>query len=228
VLTVTNPSSGLSATAPFTITDGTVPVVTIGSPVEGTELTTRTILVTGTVSEPATVLVNGVVAALGTGSPIPFQATVVLDVDAPRVVVTATDASGNRGTAVVSVRLTDVTAPSLTLAASPAVLWPPNHQMVPVAIDVAVSDDTDPAPVVELLSVVSSEPDDAPGSGDGATTGDIQDVSVGTDDRQVSLRAEREGGGPGRVYTLTYRATDAAGNSTIAAVQVVVPNDVGR
>ena len=72
-----------------------------------------------------------------------------------------------------------------------------------------------------LLSVTSNEADD--GLGDGDTAGDIQDATIGTDDRDVSLRAERSGTGTGRVYTLTYQARDAAGNTSTAAVQVSVP-----
>ncbi|MCP4594169.1 MAG: hypothetical protein GY842_25855, partial [bacterium] len=73
-----------------------------------------------------------------------------------------------------------------------------------------------------------SEPDDAPGRGDGATTNDIQDADLDTDDREVRLRAERAGDGPGRIYTLTYRATDHVGNSVEESVEVSVPHDQGR
>jgi hypothetical protein len=39
------------------------------------------------------------------------------------------------------------------------------------------------------------------------------------------LRAERAGGGNGRVYTLTYRVTDGSGNETEAEAKVYVPHD---
>jgi hypothetical protein len=39
------------------------------------------------------------------------------------------------------------------------------------------------------------------------------------------LRAERDGRGPGRVYTVTYRADDGHGNVTDRASTVVVPHD---
>jgi hypothetical protein len=85
-----------------------------------------------------------------------------------------------------------------------------------------VSDNADPSPGVELLSVTSTEPADGQGSGNTSN-----DITV-TDDGRVFVRAERSGSGSDRVYTLTYRATDAAGNSTTASADVLVPHDQGR
>lgn len=225
---VTVTTGGGSATAPFAVVDETVPVVTILEPSDGAEITTYDVPVRGTVSEPAEVTVNGVAATVTGGDPVTFETTVTFaDQGAHRIVVHATDASGNRGTAVVvvGVEILDVTPPTLTLAADPEVLWPANHKMVPVTIDVQVADDHDPEPEIVLVSVTSSEPDDAPDDGDGDTVNDVQGAAVGTDDREVLLRAERAGEGSGRVYTMTYRATDATGNATEAAVEVLVPHD---
>lgn len=221
-------TGGQSATAPFAVVDETVPVVTLTEPADGAELPSLTVLVRGTVSEAAQVTVNGVAAGVSAGPPYTFEATVTLpDQGAHRIVATAVDPSGNRGTAVavVGVRILDSTPPTLELAATPDRLWPPNHRMVPVVVDVAVTDEEDPAPQVVLLAVSSSEPDDAPGDGDGDTVHDVQGAEVGTDDRELLLRAERAGDGPGRVYTLTYQATDQAGNTTQASVEVRVPHD---
>ena len=114
---------------------------------------------------------------------------------------------------------TDTTPPTLTLEVSPSVLKPADHQMVEIAPILTVSDNLDPNPGVELLSVVSSEPEDGQGSGN--TPGDI----VTTEDGRIFVRAERSGTGSSRVYTITYRATDAAGNSTTASADVRVPHD---
>jgi hypothetical protein len=73
------------------------------------------------------------------------------------------------------------------------------------------------------VSATSSEPDDAASGTDGHTTGDIQGASTGTADLQVQLRAERDSEGPGRTYTLTYRATDDSGNAGTTAATVAVP-----
>lgn len=118
----------------------------------------------------------------------------------------------------------DTTPPTLSLTATPNVLWPPDHRLVDVAIGITVSDDVDPNPEVRLVSVVSSEADN--GGGDGNTDDDIQGADIGSADESVQLRAERSGVGKvGRIYTLTYEATDAAGNSTTAQVQVSVPHN---
>ncbi|HET7144092.1 MAG TPA: hypothetical protein VFI68_08750, partial [Anaerolineales bacterium] len=54
---------------------------------------------------------------------------------------------------------------------------------------------------------------------------DILGAAFGTDDRLFSLRSERGSGGQntGRVYTITYRATDNSGNNTEATATVKVP-----
>jgi predicted extracellular nuclease len=116
----------------------------------------------------------------------------------------------------------DSTPPTLKLSATPTVLWPANHKLVEVRVTAVAKDAVDATPTVSLVSATSSEPDDALGDGD--TAGDV----VRVDDYTFMLRAERFGGGPGRTYTLTYRAADDYGNSTTAAVQIGVPANRGR
>jgi Tol biopolymer transport system component len=117
----------------------------------------------------------------------------------------------------------DMTAPTLGVTVSPARLWPPNHSLAAIAASVQVSDDRDQNPVVELVSITSDEPDS--GGGDGDLPNDIQGAAFATDDRSFLLRAERHESGDGRVYTITYRATDQAGNATLATAVVRVPHD---
>jgi len=114
----------------------------------------------------------------------------------------------------------DTTAPTLALSVSPAVLWPPNHKLVPITVSVDVSDVCDSNPTLRLVSITSNEGDLANGSGHASP--DIQDAAFGTDDRQFLLRAERSGGGSGRIYTITYEAEDATGNVTSRQVTVTV------
>jgi hypothetical protein len=140
---------------------------------------------------------------------------------------TMTDAAGNMSSCVSSVLVHDETPPMLQLAVEPTELWPPNHRMVPVAVGWVVDDLCDAAPQISLESATSSEPDDAPGDGDGATVGDLGTLLPGQPQSSFTLRAERSGGGPGRLYQLRYEATDASGNTTPALAIVTVPHDRG-
>jgi predicted extracellular nuclease len=121
----------------------------------------------------------------------------------------------------VALLCTDRTAPTVNVSVSPDSLWPPNHQYVSVYATVSVSDNADPTPAL-TVSVTSNEPDN--GLGDGDTPNDI----VIVDDFTFKLRAERSGTGNGRIYTITYQATDACGNSTQQSATVTVPHDRGK
>jgi hypothetical protein len=116
----------------------------------------------------------------------------------------------------------DDSSPILTVTSVPGELWPPNHKMVEVKVNIKVSDDFDANPTVKLVSITSNEPDN--GLGDGDTAGDIE---IRPDGR-IFLRAERSGNGNGRIYTLTYSATDSAGNVTYSTTEVNVPKSQGK
>ncbi len=161
------------------------------------------------------------------GAPLAVGArvSVLLGLGSHRLTLTVTDRAGNVATCETSVTVADTAPPVVTVQASPAELWPPDHRLAPVRFSVRAADACDPAPEVLLLSSSSSEPDDAPGGGDGKTTGDIRGAAVGTPDFDVLLRAERDGSGPGRTYVLRYRAVDAAGNAATSSGAVRVPHD---
>ncbi|KPL24464.1 MAG: hypothetical protein AMJ75_03600, partial [Phycisphaerae bacterium SM1_79] len=114
----------------------------------------------------------------------------------------------------------DTTPPEFEFSLTPTVLWPPNHKMVLITPSWTVSDESDPAPDVSLVSITSNEDDDA--LGDGHTSDDIQ---IG-DDGSIYLRAERSGTGNDRVYTITYQAVDGCGNSTVRSATVMVPHEL--
>lgn len=116
----------------------------------------------------------------------------------------------------------DTEPPTISgVAASPTVLWPPNHKMVPVTVTVEASDNVGVVSC-RVISVTSSEPDD--GLGDGDTAGDIQI----TGDLTLLLRAERSGKGGGRTYTITVECQDEAGNASTATATVTVPLNQGK
>jgi predicted extracellular nuclease len=104
--------------------------------------------------------------------------------------------------------------PALSVSVSPMVLWPANHKYVTIEAAWLASSDTT---AVTLISATSNEPDN--GEGDGNTVNDILIV----DNDTLRLRAERSGSGAGRVYTITYQATNACGAVTTASATVTVP-----
>ena len=59
------------------------------------------------------------------------------------------------------------------------------------------------------------------------TEPDVMGAEAGTEDYGFSVRAERSGGGSGRVYTVKYQVTDPSGNPTEASAEVRVPHDRG-
>jgi hypothetical protein len=130
-------------------------------------------------------------------------------------------------TCTTEVEVVDTTPPVFrALTVEPATLWPPSHRLRDVHVEVAVEDACSASPAVRLVSAASNEPDDATGLGDGSTTGDIQGIELDADDRDVRLRAERDGNGAGRIYSLTYEASDESGNTSARVVLVSVPHDM--
>jgi hypothetical protein len=113
----------------------------------------------------------------------------------------------------------DNTPPSLSVSVTPSVLFAPNHQMVEITPTITVSDDRDPDPRVDLVSITSNEGDDV--RGDGNTS---QDISIDPTGR-IFLRAERSGLEAGRIYTITWIARDDVGNTATATATVTVPHD---
>jgi predicted extracellular nuclease len=115
----------------------------------------------------------------------------------------------------------DRTAPVFAgLTATPDVLGPVNHKLVPVTLTPDVVDAVDPTPTIRIISVTSNET--ANGKGDGNTGVDWEITGPLT----LNLRAERSGGNKnGRVYTITVEAIDASGNRSVRTVTVSVPHD---
>jgi hypothetical protein len=115
----------------------------------------------------------------------------------------------------------DTVAPVISgVSATPNSLWPPNHKMWTVNVSYSAIDHC--GPVQCSLSVSSNEPLDS--IGDGHTASDWTVV----DAHRVQLRAERQGPGDGRVYTITVSCTDAAQNLATATATVTVPHDRGK
>ncbi len=136
------------------------------------------------------------------------------------VTYTAKDAAGNMAVCSFTVTVEDLEKPVISgVALTPDNLWPANHKLVMVAVDYSTGDNCGVA--FFSLSAVSNEPDN--GLGDGDQPNDIQ--LIPGDQHHLYLRAERSGGGSGRVYTITIKCTDVNGNTATQTRTVAVPHD---
>jgi|GEM_PF-6581394 len=121
--------------------------------------------------------------------------------------------------------LDDQRAPVIEIRDDPIALWPPNHKYHTITPEMVfeLAEDACGRPIdlasVEIVSVSSDEPEDD--KGDGKTVDDI----VIDCPNNVMLRAERMGGGMGRVYTIVYRITGDNEVETEVEFQVIVPHD---
>jgi len=120
-----------------------------------------------------------------------------------------------------NVTVNDAEAPVVAnVTVTPTVLWPPNHKMRDVVVGYDVTDNCNW--VVTDLSVKSNEPQT--GTGTSGLTNDWQVV----DAHHVKLRAERSGGGTGRIYTIIITASDASNNIAKQYLTVTVPANQGH
>jgi CSLREA domain-containing protein len=124
----------------------------------------------------------------------------------------------------------DTVLPVITVNHPTLSMWPPNHKYETFNVTDFVSSATDNCnsnllSSVVIASVTSDELDDNPNGGDGNTTNDIV---IAANCKSVQLRSERDGNLDGRVYTITFRVTDSAGNVRTATAKVVVPHDQGN
>ena len=158
------------------------------------------------------------------------------------VTLVVTDSFGETDKDEVVITVVDNTPPEVACSVNPEVLWSPNHKMVPVIVLIEAEDICTETDLLEVsVTVTSSEPDDD--KGDGAFTGDVDgqdgftapvpvicvfDEEVGCFVSSFELRAERDGRGDGRTYTITATVADLSGNPTTASCTVVVPHDQGK
>jgi predicted extracellular nuclease len=107
--------------------------------------------------------------------------------------------------------------PPVCSGATPSIdtLWSPNHKMVDIEVWGVTDPDGDPV-TITIDSIFQDEP--VNNTGDGYTAPDA--AGLGTSLAQ--LRAERDGGGNGRVYHINFSAADSFGNSCSGTVQVTV------
>jgi len=158
-------------------------------------------------------------ARLLASSPV---ADVTLANGAHHIALFVVDTTGLASRRDFNVTVADTLPPAITrVQSNPAVLWPPDHRLVPVHVEIAAQDACRGVARVTLVDVTSSEPDD--GSADGRSTGDIVMRGATGSGADLLLRAERRGNGPGRVYRVRFLVEDDAGHARDATVEIVVP-----
>jgi uncharacterized repeat protein (TIGR01451 family) len=141
----------------------------------------------------------------------------------------ASDASGNAATPVTrTVIVQDTIAPTITLNSYAPSMWPPNHNYTTFQLTQFVTGASDSCDTglglsdVVIEKVTSDETEN--GNGDGNT---MNDIAIAADCKSVQLRSERQGGGNGRVYTITFKVSDGF-NTTRVTAKVVVPKNTGQ
>jgi uncharacterized repeat protein (TIGR01451 family) len=97
-------------------------------------------------------------------------------------------------------------------------LWPPNHKFVTVSI-AGVTDPDGDSLTTRILGISQDEPLRAHGDGNTCPDG----MGVGTS--RASVRAERSGTGDGRVYRVSFAASDGNGGQCTGSVRICVPHD---
>jgi hypothetical protein len=162
------------------------------------------------------------------GSATGVNPAVSLPLGLTTITLVVNDGSFDSEPDIVFITVIDDTPPDITLSLSPDVLWPPNHKMVEVVSTIVTSDACCSNVTVELVGVQMNEGDTEdtfdPNYDLDPETGFIAD-DIQLIDGSIFLRAERAGNSQGRVYTITYRATDCAGNTSEVSGTVTVPHD---
>jgi hypothetical protein len=138
---------------------------------------------------------------------------------------TATDDAGNSSSCNQTVTVNDTEAPTITFNGQTPSLWPPNHAyhtFTAANFISSVSDNCGGVSIsnVDIISATSDEIEN--GGGDGNTNNDIV---IAANCKSIQLRAERQGFGNGRVYTITFRLRDTSGNTTTGTAKVYAPKN---
>lgn len=137
-----------------------------------------------------------------------------------------TDGVNAPASASVALEIVDTSVPTLAPVLTPAILWPPNHDMINVSIDSHAADNSG---IVTVSATVSSnEPQNGLGDGDTDVDWTAPVIDPTTGRITLQLRAERSAKGNGRVYTVTVKAIDDVGNASQANVTVKVPFNASK
>ncbi len=148
-----------------------------------------------------------------------------------KTIITLVVSNGNETSepAIVTITAVDETPPEISVSFTPDVLWPPNHKMIAVVPSIQVSDNCCGSDIAVELVGAQMNDGDTEDSFDPAYDIDSETGYIGDDiqiiDGSIFLRSERSGRGDGRIYAITYEATDCHENTTIETGNVTVPHD---
>ncbi len=123
-----------------------------------------------------------------------------------------TFADGDPANISVPLERLDNTPPTLTVILSPDKVISQSNKFVAINTSFLIRDDYDRMPEIKLESITANEP---------LSANDIRDASFGLDDRYFKFLAESKNMA-GRIYTVTYSATDGSGNQALASATVTV------
>ncbi len=208
----------------FTVNDTTAPVITCpGNQTANTAPgTCSATVVTGTATATDNCDTTPTITATRSdGQPL----TAVYPKGTTTITWRATDDAGNYSECTQTVTVVDNEAPTITFNGQTPSMWPPNHSyhtFTAANFVASVSDNCDTLSVsdVDIISATSDETEN--GGGDGNTNNDIV---IASNCKSIQLRAERQGGGNGRVYTITFRLRDTSGNTTTGTAKVYTPKN---
>jgi PKD repeat protein len=103
--------------------------------------------------------------------------------------------------------------------ASRSEIWPPNGQFTRVSVTGVTDPDGDPI-TIHIDEVTQDEPLSGPGYGNSCPDARLNG--------NLELRAERGGQGNGRVYEISFTASDGQGGTCSGTVTVCIPHDQGH
>ncbi len=162
--------------------------------------------------------------SLDGGPPVPYSAPFTVSGDGIHSLsFFSTDASGNQEIPNALALKIDGTSPTVSAAANPTTLWPPDGRAVSVSVSGAVADATSGMdPSSARFSVVDEY-------GQVQPNGSISLASGGRYSVTIPLIASRNGGDQdGRTYAIVVRVQDNAGNLGTATTVVTVPHNRGQ
>ena len=201
-------SGGGTSTQSVTIRRDTTPPVIVPT-VSGTESNgwyTSNVTVSWSVSDSLSPL-----AANGCGA-----SAVTADTNGTTFTCSATSAGGTSSQSVTVKR--DTTAPVISsLTTNAPALWPPNHSMHAIRVTANTADAGSGGIVCSIDGVASNE-------GGNQHEPDVELTGALT----LNLRAERDGTGTSRIYSIQVSCKDAVGNKSTGTTTVVVPHDQGK